>query len=259
MSAGAPGPTEATSGAGDALPPPLPVHEDLVVEAPAVAPPAALAATEQPGPRWRRAASPRLERLTFSVGRGAIALGLFVALAAGGRLFAAGYRLGQGQPLAGAEPPRSARAALDPADVRVAPGPGLVAAPQPSTPAPLPAPAVPPPDAPVEAPVQPADDAPKVQAPPPGPEIRQVDADPGPGFGLQLGAYPDEGEARDFVARHGAALAGQTVFLVEARLPGKGVWYRIRLGPYPDRRAVERAQASLPEELARGALVVRYR
>lgn len=257
MSAGAPGPTEATAGAGEALPPPLPVHEDLVVEAPAVAPPAALAATEQPGPRRRRAASPRLERLTFSVGRGAIALGLFGALAAGAGLFAAGYRLGQGQPQAAA-PPRSARAALDPADVRVAPG--LVAAPKPSTPAPLPAPAVTPPAAPVEAPAaQPADDAPKAQAPPPGPEIRQVDADPGPGFGLQLGAYPDEGEARDFVARHGAALAGQTVFLVEARLPGKGVWYRIRLGPYPDRRAVERAQASLPEELARGALVVRYR
>jgi cell division protein FtsN len=47
-------------------------------------------------------------------------------------------------------------------------------------------------------------------------------------FTLQLGSYPDRSEAEAFAKR----FAAQGAFIVSSDVPGKGTWYRVRVGSY---------------------------
>lgn len=47
-------------------------------------------------------------------------------------------------------------------------------------------------------------------------------------FLLQLSSFPDRGEADAFARR----FAGQNAYVVATEIPGKGTWYRVRVGSY---------------------------
>lgn len=71
---------------------------------------------------------------------------------------------------------------------------------------------------------------------------------------LQIGAYTSEDVAKSawtsFQARHAATVAGATLNIQRADLGDKGVWYRLRVGPFADKSAA----ASVCEKLkAEGA------
>lgn len=54
-------------------------------------------------------------------------------------------------------------------------------------------------------------------------------------FTLQLSAFPDKGDAEEFMRKIQAA--GYKPFLVASEIPGKGVFYRVRVGDYASRQA----------------------
>jgi cell division protein FtsN len=60
------------------------------------------------------------------------------------------------------------------------------------------------------------------------------------GIALQIGSYKSEAEARQswqaFKAKHDAA-AGYQPNVREADLGARGTWYRLRMGPFPDRKS----------------------
>lgn len=78
-------------------------------------------------------------------------------------------------------------------------------------------------------------------------------------FGVQIGAYPDIGEAERFVRAHGTALAGLRIHVVPTEIPGRGTWHRIRVGVFATRPEAEEAKRRLPPALRAGAIVVSYK
>lgn len=54
-------------------------------------------------------------------------------------------------------------------------------------------------------------------------------------FTLQLSAFPDKADAEEFMRKIQAA--GYKPFLVASEIPGKGVFYRVRVGDYASRQA----------------------
>ena len=88
--------------------------------------------------------------------------------------------------------------------------------------------------APVKAPVKvaPAPEpagTPAVEAPKPKPKPA-VKAKGKAKFTLQLSSFQDRDEAEDF---HGKLTSsGYEPYITEANVPGKGLWYRVRLGRY---------------------------
>jgi septal ring-binding cell division protein DamX len=54
-------------------------------------------------------------------------------------------------------------------------------------------------------------------------------------FTLQLSAFPDKGDAEDFMRK--IQQAGYKPFLVASEIPGKGIFYRVRVGDYASRQA----------------------
>jgi cell division septation protein DedD len=54
-------------------------------------------------------------------------------------------------------------------------------------------------------------------------------------FTLQLSAFPERADAEEFMKRMQAQ--GYKPFMVQSEVPGKGVFYRIRVGDYPTREA----------------------
>jgi DedD protein len=60
-------------------------------------------------------------------------------------------------------------------------------------------------------------------------------------FTLQLSAFPDKGDAEDFM--HKIQSAGYKPFLVASEIPGKGVFYRVRVGDYVSRQAAVDAKS----------------
>lgn len=79
------------------------------------------------------------------------------------------------------------------------------------------------------------------------------------GYGIQLGAFETEAEARDFVAAHAAGLARLPVFLVPTTLEGRGTWHRVRAGDVKTRAAADALRAALVPELAARAIVVSHK
>jgi len=123
---------------------------------------------------------------------------------------------------------------------------------------------------PPEAPKPKAEAKPKEIPPPPGPvsvtpakavtvKPAQPAALPGPPadwgkFTVQLGASQERADALALAARAGAA--GLKPYVVEARIPGKGIWYRVRVGAFPDRDAADRYRRDVEREMRTAAAVM---
>ena len=60
-------------------------------------------------------------------------------------------------------------------------------------------------------------------------------------FTLQLSAFPDRGEAEQFLQKMQSA--GYKPFLVQSDVPGHGVYFRVRVGDYSNRKAAADAKA----------------
>jgi cell division septation protein DedD len=73
-------------------------------------------------------------------------------------------------------------------------------------------------------------------------------------YTVQLGASQTRAEALQLAAR--AAAAGLKAYVVEAHLPGKGVWYRIRVGAFAERSAADRYRRDVERELRTSAVVM---
>lgn len=132
----------------------------------------------------------------------------------------------------------STLAQLPPAD---APLPDPLAAAPAAEPAATQAPAPPPPATPaVQAPAPAAQVAPPPPAPVPAPAASSAAAVSAVSGGavLQVGAYPSEELAleawQNFRAQHPAITSGLTSDIQRADLGERGVWYRVRIGPFAD-------------------------
>lgn len=104
--------------------------------------------------------------------------------------------------------------------------------------------------------------APATSAPSLAPTSPAVDVRtraPSRGYGVQLGAFETEAEARDFLATHAAGLARLPVFLVPTTLEGRGTWHRVRAGDVKTRAAAETLRTALAPELAARAIVVSHK
>ena len=62
-----------------------------------------------------------------------------------------------------------------------------------------------------------------------------------PHFTLQLSAFPDKGDAEEFMRK--IQSAGYRPFLVASEIPGKGIFYRVRVGDYSTRQAAVDAKS----------------
>src|SRR3989442_78053 len=85
------------------------------------------------------------------------------------------------------------------------------------------------------------------------PNMPEQPGDPG-NFTVQLGASQDSADAAQLAAR--ASAAGLKAYVAEARLPGKGVWYRVRVGAFADKDAAERFRRDVERELRTPAVVM---
>ena len=148
------------------------------------------------------------------------------------------------------------------------------AKPQPAPPAPEKKPAVAEEDAapeqgkpPESIPAQPPQPAPAARAPmvvpaPPRPiqvasagviELNAPPKDVG-AFTVQVGATQDKAEARKLQQR--ITGAGLKPYVVEADLGAKGVWYRVRVGAFPDKDAATKFRKDVERELRAPAVVM---
>jgi cell division septation protein DedD len=73
-------------------------------------------------------------------------------------------------------------------------------------------------------------------------------------FTVQVGATQDRVEARAMVAR--ASKGGLHPYVAEARLAGRGLWYRVRMGAFADRAAADRYRRDVERELRTPAVVM---
>ena len=73
-------------------------------------------------------------------------------------------------------------------------------------------------------------------------------------YTVQLGATQSRTEAVQLASRSSAA--GLKAYVAEARLPGKGVWYRVRVGAFTDKPAAERYRRDVERELRTAAVVM---
>jgi DedD protein len=74
-------------------------------------------------------------------------------------------------------------------------------------------------------------------------------------YTVQLAATQHRIEALQLASR--AEAAGLKPYVVEARLPAKGgVWYRVRVGAFADRRSAERYRRDVDRELRTSAVVM---
>jgi cell division protein FtsN len=79
------------------------------------------------------------------------------------------------------------------------------------------------PEAAAKAPAAPAKKV-AVATPPPGADPAKAKGH----FTLQLGSFPDRAEAEAFAHR----FTPQGAYVMASEIPGKGVWYRVRVGDY---------------------------
>jgi DedD protein len=158
-------------------------------------------------------------------------------------LFAAGVMVGRRLPLqdpgAGEEDPLAMLDQLGSEEEDLTFQKGLKGHPVPVPPAPAANPpaapaageipsAAPRPDA---APTAPPTPRPKNAPPPPSlPATGTVEDSGGGRFTLQLSSFQEKGEAAEFVK----ALSdkGYPAYVISAEVPGRGLWYRVRLGDY---------------------------
>ncbi len=65
-------------------------------------------------------------------------------------------------------------------------------------------------------------------------------------FTLQLSAFPDKGDAEEFMRK--IQSAGYKPFLVASEIPGKGIFYRVRVGDYGSRQAAVDAKTEFEKK-----------
>jgi len=65
-------------------------------------------------------------------------------------------------------------------------------------------------------------------------------------FTLQLSAFPDKADAEEFMRK--IQSAGYKPFLVASEIPGKGVFYRVRVGDYGSRQAAVDAKTDFEKK-----------
>ncbi|MBV9948225.1 MAG: SPOR domain-containing protein [Myxococcales bacterium] len=65
------------------------------------------------------------------------------------------------------------------------------------------------------------------------------------GYQLQVSSFHTEGEAQSFAQQLRAR--GHKAYVVEATVPGRGTWYRVRIGPFGSQRAAADYRASFEE------------
>jgi septal ring-binding cell division protein DamX len=65
-------------------------------------------------------------------------------------------------------------------------------------------------------------------------------------FTLQLSAFPDKADAEEFM--HKIQSAGYKPFLVASEIPGKGVFYRVRVGDYGSRQSAVDAKTEFEKK-----------
>src|SRR5438105_7440119 len=124
--------------------------------------------------------------------------------------------------------------------------------------------AAPPPRPPAPAPVRTIPAPPSATPVAPGPRTAQMTAPqtgalpaPPPDLGkftVQVGATQDRVEAREMVAR--VSKGGLRAYVAEARLAGRGLWYRVRVGAFADRAAADQYRRDVERELRMPALVM---
>ncbi|GAB7564038.1 SPOR domain-containing protein [Methylobacillus methanolivorans] len=81
-------------------------------------------------------------------------------------------------------------------------------------------------------------------------EIKQKEADPAPAqtqesYFLQVGAFQTEQEADNMKAK--LALLGLEAIVQTASIPDKGVWHRVRVGPFADLNQINNAKSDLAQ------------
>lgn len=81
-------------------------------------------------------------------------------------------------------------------------------------------------------------------------EIKQKEAAPVPtqtqeSYFLQVGAFQTEQEADNMKAK--LALLGIEAIVQTATIPGKGVWHRVRVGPFADLNQINSAKSDLAQ------------
>ncbi len=79
--------------------------------------------------------------------------------------------------------------------------------------------------------------------PAPAPEAAAPAAAAGGHYTLQLSAFVEKEDAREFMQKMQAA--GFKPFLVQSDIPGRGVFYRVRVGDYPTKKAANEAKSDL--------------
>ena len=80
-----------------------------------------------------------------------------------------------------------------------------------------------------------------------------VDTAPNGAWTVQLSAYQDRAEADRFSA--GLRDKGYAPYIVEATIPGKGTWYRVRMGRFASKEAASRYMDDFKRETAMNAIV----
>ncbi len=82
---------------------------------------------------------------------------------------------------------------------------------------------------------------------------RPVEATADGSWTLQLSAYQDKAEADRFAADLRGR--GYAPFVVEAKVAGKGTWYRVRMGRFPTKDAAGRYLSDFKRETQVDAIV----
>jgi cell division septation protein DedD len=74
-------------------------------------------------------------------------------------------------------------------------------------------------------------------------------------FTLQLSAFPDKADAEEFMRK--IQSAGYRPFVVATEIPGKGLFYRVRVGDYATRQGALDAKAEFERKQRLIAYVAR--
>ncbi|HEX8536314.1 MAG TPA: SPOR domain-containing protein [Cystobacter sp.] len=82
---------------------------------------------------------------------------------------------------------------------------------------------------------------------------RPTEAVPGGAFTLQISAFQNRPEAERFAAK--LRDRGYAPFIVPAEVPGKGTWYRVRMGSFPSKDAASRYLSDFKRETQLQAFV----
>ena len=102
--------------------------------------------------------------------------------------------------------------------------------------------------------------------PPPARPVQVASASPAPlappprdlgQFTVQVGASRESAEAQRLESR--AHAAGLKPYVVSADLGKKGVWYRVRVGAFPDRESADRFRQDVEREMRTSAVVMSTR